>query len=96
MTEQSMVEFIKMIKQTSLLTDEEASRIAATKAHEALPKSRMYYKIRAQREMGGGKKVDPASNMPAKLRVGTGALWHCNTIYCCAECVECCQHRSED
>ena len=82
MTEQNMVEFIKMIKQTSHLTDEEASRIAATKAHEALPKSRMYYKIRAQREMGGGKKVDPASNMPAKLRVGQQpCAADCNTRY---------------
>lgn len=64
-----MADFIKMIKKTSRLNDEDAARIAAIKVHESKPKSRMYYKINAQRELGGGKKVDPTSNMPARLKV---------------------------
>ena len=64
-----MADFIKMIKKTSRLNDEDAARIAAIKVHESTPKSRMYYKINAQRELGGGKKVDPTSNMPARLKV---------------------------
>ena len=66
----NMTDFIKMIKKTSRLSDEEAAKIAAIKIHEATPKSRMYYKINAQRELGGGKKVNPTSNMPARLKVG--------------------------
>ena len=65
----NMTDFIKMIKKTSRLNDEEAAKIAAIKIHEATPKSRMYYKINAQRELGGGKKVNPTSNMPARLKV---------------------------
>ena len=68
-TKDNMADFIKMIKKTSRLSDEDAARIAAIKVHEATPKSRMYYKINAQRELGGGKKVDPTSNMPARLKV---------------------------
>ena len=68
-TKENMSDFIKMIKKTSRLSDEDAARIAAIKVHEATPKSRMYYKINAQRELGGGKKVDPTSNMPARLKV---------------------------
>ena len=64
-----MTDFIKMIKKTSRLSDEEAAKIAAIKIHEATPKSRMYYKINAQRELGGGKKVNSTSNMPASLKV---------------------------
>ena len=69
LSKDSMADFIRMIKKTSRLSDKEAARIAAIKIHEATPKSRMYYKINAQRELGGGKKVDPTSNMPARLKV---------------------------
>ena len=56
-------------KNTSNLTDEDASLIAASKAHDSMPKSRMYYRIEASRNIGGGKKVDPKSNMTDKLKV---------------------------
>ena len=64
-----MVEFLKMLKTTSKLSDEEASKVAAAKIHESLPKSRMFHKIGASRNMGGGKKVNPESQMNDKLKV---------------------------
>ena len=51
------------------LTDEEAAQLAASKIADSKPKSRMYYKIGASREMAGGKKVDPKANMSDKLKV---------------------------
>lgn len=63
-----MVEFMKLLKRTTNVTDKEASLLAATKVHESMPKSRMYYKIGASRNIGGGKKIDPRSNMPKHLK----------------------------
>ena len=68
MTRDSMVEFMKLLKRTTNVSDQEASLLAATKIHESMPKSRMYYKIGASRNIGGGKKIDPRSNMPEKLK----------------------------
>ena len=68
-SKENMIEFMKMIKNTSNLNDEDASLIAASKAHDSMPKSRMYYRIEASRNIGGGKKVDPKSNMTDKLKV---------------------------
>ena len=59
---------MKEIKKNSNLTDEEAAQIAASKIADSKPKSRMYYKIGASREMAGGKKVDPKANMSDKLK----------------------------
>ena len=78
-TRENMVEFVKLIKRTTDLTDEEASLLAASKVHDSLPKSRMYYKIEASRNMGGGKKFDPSAEMSDKLKkikddVNSGAL----------------------
>ena len=65
-----MTEFMKQIKKANAdLTDEEAAQIAASKIADSKPKSRMYYKIGASREMAGGKKVDPKANMSDKLKV---------------------------
>ena len=79
MSRENMVDFVKMLKKSTNLSDEEASLIAASKAHEAKPKSRMYYKIQTSRNMGGSKKVDLASNLPANLKkvlkdVNSGSL----------------------
>ena len=68
-SKENMIEFMKMIKNTSDLNDEDASLIAASKAHDSMPKSRLYYRIEASRNIGGGKKVDPKSNMTDKLKV---------------------------
>ena len=68
-SKENMVEFLKMLKTTSKLSDEEASKVAAAKIHESLPKSRMFYKIGASRNIGGGKKVDPKSQINDKLKV---------------------------
>ena len=56
------------------LTDEEAAKIAASKIADSKPKSRMYYKIGASREMAGGKKVDPKSRMSDKLKESYASL----------------------
>ena len=69
MTKENMTEFMKEIKKAGNLTDEEAAQIAASKIADSKPKSRMYYKIGASREMAGGKKVDPKANMSDKLKV---------------------------
>ena len=69
-TKENMADFIKEMKKTGL-TDEEAAQLAASKIADSKPKSRMYYKIGASREMAGGKKVDPKANMSDKLKVGT-------------------------
>ena len=50
------------------LTDEEAAKLAASKIADSKPKSRMYYKIGASREMAGGRKVDPKARMSDKLK----------------------------
>ena len=63
-----MTEFMKEIKKNSNLTDEEAAQFAASKIADSKPKSRMYYKIGAAREMGGSKKIDPKSRMSDKLK----------------------------
>ena len=70
-TKENMTEFMKEIKKAGNLTDEEAAQIAASKIADSKPKSRMYYKIGASREMAGGKKVDPKANMSDKLKVRT-------------------------
>ena len=67
-TKENMTEFIKEMKKAGL-TDEEASIMAASKIADSKPKSRMYYKIGASREMAGGKKVDPKAHMSDKLKV---------------------------
>ena len=64
----NLIQFMKDIKQSQPdLTDEEAAQLAASKIADSKPKSRMYYKIGASREMAGGKKVDPRARMSDKL-----------------------------
>ena len=63
------------------LTDEEAAKIAASKIADSKPKSRMYYKIGASREMAGGKKVDPKARMSDKLKDRYSSLGKNNLNY---------------
>ena len=66
----NLIQFMKDLKQSHPdMTDEEAAKIAASKIADSKPKSRMYYKIGASREMAGGKKVDPKANMSDRLKV---------------------------
>ena len=65
----NLVQFMKDLKKNQPdLTDEEAAQIAASKIADSKPKSRMYYKIGASREMAGGKKIDPKARMSDKLK----------------------------
>ena len=64
-----MISFLKTIKEAKNISDEEAAKIAASRIQNSKPKSRMYYKIGASREMGGSKKIDPESFLTSKLRV---------------------------
>ena len=78
-TKENMTEFIKEMKKAGL-TDEEASMMAASKIADSKPKSRMYYKIGASREMAGGKKVDPKAHMSEKLKVNKYSCLTVNNI----------------
>ena len=69
MNKDNLIQFMKDIKKSQPdLTDEEASKLAAMALADSKPKSRMYYKIGASREMAGGKKVDPKARMSEKLK----------------------------
>ena len=69
MNQDNLIQFMRDIKKSQPdLTDEEASKLAALALADSKPKSRMYYKIGASREMAGGKKVDPKARMSEKLK----------------------------
>ena len=71
----NLIQFMKDLKQSHPdMTDEEAAKIAASKIADSKPKSRMYYKIGASREMAGGKKVDPKRGMSEKLKDGYASI----------------------
>ncbi len=93
-TKENMTEFIKEMKKAGL-TDEEASIMAASKIADSKPKSRMYYKIGASREMAGGKKVDPKAHMSDKLKVNLINYCHellpCKLYFIFSEYVRCCE-----
>ena len=63
-----MISFLKTIKDAENLSDEDAAKIAASRVHDSTPKSRMYYKIGASRDIGGSKKIDPKSFLTTKLK----------------------------
>ena len=69
MNKDNLIQFMKDIKKSQPdLTDEEASKLAALALADSKPKSRMYYKIGASREMAGGKKVDPKARINERLK----------------------------
>jgi len=55
----ALVGFIKDIKKNTKLSDEDAAVIAASKVVDSQPKSRMWYRIGATRNMTGGRKIQP-------------------------------------
>ena len=65
----NMISFLKTIKEAGNISDEEVAKIAASRIQASKPKSRMYYKIEASREIGGSKKIDAKSFLSSKLRV---------------------------
>ena len=67
-SEGDVISILKSIKEAENLSQEEAAQIAASRIHDAKPKSRMYYKIGASRKIGGSKKVDPKSFLTDKLK----------------------------
>lgn len=60
--------FIKDIKKNTKLSDEDAAVIAASKIVDSQPKSRMWYRIGATRNMTGGRKIMPSSKMSTQAR----------------------------
>jgi len=60
--------FIKDIKKNTKLSDEDAAVIAASKIVDSQPKSRMWYRIGATRNLTGGRKIMPSSKMTGQLR----------------------------
>jgi len=63
-----LVSFIRDIKKNTKLSDEDAAVIAASKVVDAQPKSRIWYRIGATRNLTGGRKINPGSQMSTKLR----------------------------
>eukprot|EP00092_Neocalanus_flemingeri_P005435 GFUD01005858.1.p1 GENE.GFUD01005858.1~~GFUD01005858.1.p1 ORF type:complete len:850 (-),score=199.84 GFUD01005858.1:223-2772(-) len=64
----ALVGFIKEIKKNTKLSDEDAAVIAASKVVDSQPKSRMWYRIGATRNMTGGRKIQPTLKMNDKLK----------------------------
>eukprot|EP00090_Calanus_glacialis_P017022 TRINITY_DN265_c0_g1_i4.p1 TRINITY_DN265_c0_g1~~TRINITY_DN265_c0_g1_i4.p1 ORF type:complete len:628 (+),score=150.87 TRINITY_DN265_c0_g1_i4:224-2107(+) len=70
----ALVGFIKDIKKNTKLSDEDAAVMAASKMVDSQPKSRMWYRIGATRNMTGGRKIQPSLKMGDKLKEGIGRL----------------------
>jgi len=70
----ALVGFIKEIKKNTKLSDEDAAVMAASKVVDAQPKSRMWYRIGATRNMTGGRKIQPTLKISDKLKEGIGSL----------------------
>jgi len=66
----ALVSFIKDIKKNTSLSDEDAAIIAASKVVDSQPKSKMWYRINATRNMTGGRKIQPNQKMNDKMKEG--------------------------
>merc|ERR1719193_537847 len=64
----ALVSFIKDIKKNTSLSDEDAAIIAASKVVDSQPKSKMWYRINATRNMTGGRKIQPNQKMNDKMK----------------------------
>jgi len=64
----ALVGYIKAIKKNTKLSDEDAAVMAASKVVDAQPKSRIWYRIGATRNMTGGRKIQPTMKMNDKLK----------------------------
>merc|ERR1719460_3534164 len=56
---EALVDFIKTIKKNTNLSDEDAAIMAASKVVDSRPKTRIWYRINATRNMTGGRKIQP-------------------------------------
>merc|ERR1712038_2078557 len=65
---EALVDFIKTIKKNTNLSDEDAAIMAASKVVDSRPKSKMWYRINATRNMTGGRKIQPTFKMNDKLK----------------------------
>jgi len=70
----ALVGFIKDIKKNTKLSDEDAAVMAASKVVDSQPKSRMWYRIGATRNMTGGRKIQPTCKIGNQLKEGIGGL----------------------
>jgi len=68
--------FIKDIKKNTKLSDEDAAVIAASKIVDSQPKSRMWYRIGATRNLTGGRKIMPSMRMTSQVRQQSGLNGH--------------------
>jgi len=66
----ALVAFIKDIKKNTSLSDEDAATLAASKVVDSQPKSKMWYRINATRNMTGGRKIQPNQKMNDKMKEG--------------------------
>jgi len=64
----ALVTFIRDIKKNTKLSDEDAAVIAASKVVDAQPKSRIWYRIGATRNITGGRRIQPGSHMSSRIR----------------------------
>jgi len=64
----ALVAFIKDIKKNTSLSDEDAATLAASKVVDSQPKSKMWYRINATRNMTGGRKIQPNQKMNDKMK----------------------------
>jgi solute carrier family 8 (sodium/calcium exchanger) len=64
----ALVSFIRDIKKNTKLSDIDAAKIAASKVVDSQPKSRIWYRIGATRNITGGRRINPGSHMSTKLR----------------------------
>merc|ERR1712130_718182 len=64
----ALVDFIKVIKKNTNLSDEDAAIMAASKVVDSRPKTRIWYRINATRNMTGGRKIQPTFKMNDKLK----------------------------
>jgi len=64
----ALVGFIKDIKKNTNLSDEDAAVMAASKVIDSQPKSRIWYRIGATRNMTGGRKIQPTLKMNDTLK----------------------------
>jgi len=65
---EALTSFIKNIKKNTNLSDEDAAVMAASKIVDSQPKTRMWYRINATRNMTGGRRIQPIYVMNDKLK----------------------------
>ena len=65
---EALVYLVRNIKMNTKLSDEDAAIVAASKILNSRPKSRMWYRINATRNLIGGRNIEPIHKMKKKLK----------------------------